>query len=73
MQETDIFENLYLKLLAKRLVHQMSISIEYEKLMVSYLQVNFHRETLFSVTFIFSLGCLWIFIYIQIEANVSRY
>ncbi|UJR37498.1 hypothetical protein I4U23_030201 [Adineta vaga] len=38
MQDKDVFERLYCKLLANRLLKQLSISIDYEKLMISYIQ-----------------------------------
>jgi len=41
MQEKDVFGKFYSKLLAKRLINQMSISNDYEKLMISNIQVNY--------------------------------
>ena len=42
MQEKDVFGKFYSKFLAKRFINQMSISNDYEKLMISNIQVNIH-------------------------------
>jgi hypothetical protein len=42
MQDKDIFEKFYSKMLAKRLINQMSASNDYEKLMISNIQVSYY-------------------------------
>lgn len=40
MQDKDVYEKFYSKLLAKRLINQTSISNDYEKLMIATIQVQ---------------------------------
>jgi hypothetical protein len=46
MQDKDVYEKFYSKLLAKRLINQASISNDYEKLMISIIQVQIDFPTI---------------------------
>ncbi|CAF5114385.1 unnamed protein product, partial [Rotaria sp. Silwood1] len=40
MQEKDVFQKYYSKLFAKRLINQMSISNDYEQMMISNMEIT---------------------------------
>ena len=58
MQEKDVFEKFYSKLLAKRLINQKSISSDYEKSMILTIQVRFNI-LMTRIMPLFS-ECLWL-------------
>jgi hypothetical protein len=57
VEDKDVFQKFYGKLLAKRLVGQLSASDDYEELMISKLKVN-NRMKIFISTLLIS-GSLW--------------
>ncbi len=57
VEDKDVFQKFYGKMLAKRLVGQLSASDDYEELMISKLKVN-NRMKIFISTLLIS-GSLW--------------
>jgi hypothetical protein len=74
VEDKDVFQKFYGKLLAKRLVGQLSASDDYEESMISKLKVNtMHKSSKQKSLLTFLLASMWFRIYIKITTNVSRY
>lgn len=62
IEDRDVFQTFYSKMLAKRLIHGTSASEDLESSMIGKLKVtrkkNYFRSDFFFVFFL--LGCLWI-------------
>lgn len=74
IENKDVFESLYRRLLSKRLIHNESTSLDYEEVIISKFKVGFSfvEFALFLSKF-FGLANLWLRVYIENGKNVTGY
>jgi hypothetical protein len=73
IEDKDVFQKFYGKMLAKRLVGQLSASDDYEESIISKLKVG-HRSVSTLMTIVGSfLASMRLRVHIEITANVSRH